>query len=1262
MKKESVNTFAQGLNYDLNPITTPADVLTDNINGTLVTFNGDELALQNDAGNTKIQIEGTEDWVSLSPRFYPIGMKEFGGVLYIVSARSLDKNIKPIVIGSVYNIDDVVFLSPSHYQCIQENTLINESLLQNSLYWKNLGNYTSAKEKYDKVEIGSYPSPEFSSNIPITLETTIDTLGEEVFLTPGLTYSPGSAVSFEQSFPEGSLQYLSYYQSNSSGYSKVKMLYNLGVYNKLKSSNIEMSELFASQNIAVNGKYYWFQGTNPKFNISNFKGLLFARLDLEQVDLFEVAKVSLNKSATLYSIIIDYKIKSTAKIYFKSFNLQSTFRNANNEIIVTNEDQIFAAPEKSVQMSEFNGLFNLTDIPESYEGLIFHYRIIPTMAYEIDSVETVITDTSDYYKEYLNALTKTGTKTIVNQYELTLFNQDSKYFDLFDPTFISTKESYYYDQPILKGTSSAYELYLTDGQGTYLDNSLIPSGFKFGFKHKDLTSGNIPTGYEFGTYEIVDDYPLIITQNPTLPISTKLLNKAKLTKLNSFDENAKESELIISTSHPIKINDRDLYLYTDSTLNSNIFDSKVYSKSKIISSSELWNESESYSYGDVIYYKPTSKYYISNFVGSNVGNLPNAGVTTYWVDEQTTWPTEYKLKQYDNLFRYKVVSGLSKINLKYVENQTLQQVFNQYELNSTTSTLNLAIVGKIWIDGSIIKLDFLNPDLLQGKFFTCEVTGTGERFFPGPDLGWFPTEVETWRCAFINTGSGFELWQQKYDSGTETYSYFGLLGSTDENWDRIIDVQSIVFKNYTDFTYDTFSNDTYYNISNSSEYVSKHGIILPEHVEISNPVLQLNNITNITSFSANLEASLISDGAQVISEIGFVIDVYTNPDVLDTKIIVPLTYGAYNKVVSGLISKQQYFVKAYCITPGGIFYSNELTFTTLAQVGTSEINLIDDIYDKGAQVEWEVTDSGGETITESGVCWSTETHPTTSLSTKVKQILPTLNVPYSQLITGLQPNTKYYIRSYCINSIGTSYGENTWFTTPLSPVVETHNATGISALSATLNGSVISSGKDSEGIDATIVERGFRVSTVASSVYIGTKYLVSPNQIGSMSYNFVYPNGTITYYYVAFTKNSVGSIAYGEVKSFKAEDVEYNLFIKVHNLGSTTFELPSSLSVSVEGLDLLWSENVDFEYVAPGSSSTYPSDKKIKLGQWYGCGITLESTTHQHEDPLFQIVLQNENGNLISSAEIDYTWNEFKILDDDGQNDIYVTIYLIDIE
>jgi hypothetical protein len=95
MKKETVNIFNKGLNYDLNPMTTPNDVLTDCLNGTFVTFNGDELILQNDAGNTKILNPETNEYVSLSPGFHPIGVKEKGGILYIVSAKSPLLDAKP---------------------------------------------------------------------------------------------------------------------------------------------------------------------------------------------------------------------------------------------------------------------------------------------------------------------------------------------------------------------------------------------------------------------------------------------------------------------------------------------------------------------------------------------------------------------------------------------------------------------------------------------------------------------------------------------------------------------------------------------------------------------------------------------------------------------------------------------------------------------------------------------------------------------------------------------------------------------------------------------------------------------------------------------------------------------------------------------------------------------------------------------------------------------------------------------------------------
>lgn len=81
MVQESTNVFSGGLVSDLNPITVPNNVLTDCLNGTLLTFNGNELVLQNDMGNTIIQD------AKLTDGFIPIGMKEYGGILYIISTN-----------------------------------------------------------------------------------------------------------------------------------------------------------------------------------------------------------------------------------------------------------------------------------------------------------------------------------------------------------------------------------------------------------------------------------------------------------------------------------------------------------------------------------------------------------------------------------------------------------------------------------------------------------------------------------------------------------------------------------------------------------------------------------------------------------------------------------------------------------------------------------------------------------------------------------------------------------------------------------------------------------------------------------------------------------------------------------------------------------------------------------------------------------------------------------------------------------------------
>ncbi len=80
---QAQNTFNEGMVLDNHPLMTPNTVLTDALNATLVTMNGNEMVLQNDMGNAKVEN------AKLPPGYIPIGMREYGGIIYIACYNPL---------------------------------------------------------------------------------------------------------------------------------------------------------------------------------------------------------------------------------------------------------------------------------------------------------------------------------------------------------------------------------------------------------------------------------------------------------------------------------------------------------------------------------------------------------------------------------------------------------------------------------------------------------------------------------------------------------------------------------------------------------------------------------------------------------------------------------------------------------------------------------------------------------------------------------------------------------------------------------------------------------------------------------------------------------------------------------------------------------------------------------------------------------------------------------------------------------------------
>ncbi|MFN8305332.1 MAG: DNA/RNA non-specific endonuclease [Ferruginibacter sp.] len=84
-----------------------------------------------------------------------------------------------------------------------------------------------------------------------------------------------------------------------------------------------------------------------------------------------------------------------------------------------------------------------------------------------------------------------------------------------------------------------------------------------------------------------------------------------------------------------------------------------------------------------------------------------------------------------------------------------------------------------------------------------------------------------------------------------------------------------------------------------------------------------------------------------------------------------------------------------------------------------------------------ITSDGGAGVTARGVVWDINSNPT--LATASKTIDGTGTGSFTSYITGLLPNTIYYVRAYATNQKGTAYGELRSFVTLPAPGIPGDN-------------------------------------------------------------------------------------------------------------------------------------------------------------------------------------------------------------------------------
>ncbi|WP_317165117.1 MBG domain-containing protein, partial [Cyclobacterium salsum] len=136
-------------------------------------------------------------------------------------------------------------------------------------------------------------------------------------------------------------------------------------------------------------------------------------------------------------------------------------------------------------------------------------------------------------------------------------------------------------------------------------------------------------------------------------------------------------------------------------------------------------------------------------------------------------------------------------------------------------------------------------------------------------------------------------------------------------------------------------------------------------------------------------------------------------------------YWKLNESSGTTVSDSQTNATALNGTSSSILYGRDGAFQSVAQP-TVTTSAASSITATGATLSGNVTDDGGDPVTERGFVYATSASPTTS-DTKVQVGSGTGS--FSEAITGLSAETTYYISAYAINGEGTSYGNDESFTT-----------------------------------------------------------------------------------------------------------------------------------------------------------------------------------------------------------------------------------------
>ena len=199
------------------------------------------------------------------------------------------------------------------------------------------------------------------------------------------------------------------------------------------------------------------------------------------------------------------------------------------------------------------------------------------------------------------------------------------------------------------------------------------------------------------------------------------------------------------------------------------------------------------------------------------------------------------------------------------------------------------------------------------------------------------------------------------------------------------------------------------------------------------PTVKTVDVTRIQQTNAYSGGKVTSDGDARVIEVGVCWSTSVGPTTDNNKMMDSVAAVSFTVHITGLTPNTLYYLKAFATNSEGTAYGDEVSFTT-SQVAVPTVTTtgLKSVTPTSAAGGGDISNDGGIAVTEHGICWNTTGTPTVA-DNRTNEGTGTGS--FSSTLTDLTIGTRYFVRAYATNNLGTAYGNEVEFT-QIEPVTD----------------------------------------------------------------------------------------------------------------------------------------------------------------------------------------------------------------------------------